>query len=132
MRAVRTMRPEIAPEAAPGAAAACVRKRAAVALAAATRCACRPSVAPNCTAQFPPLGISDGRSVDGSSWRPFRPRQHARDHLLEPRLVDFKWTGHGGAERDLDGDDDAALFIRIDNPAQTAERDRPVRFAGTL
>src|SRR5262245_52222400 len=119
MRDVRVMRPETAPEAAPGTGAGWMRSTAAVAVAAATRCACRPSVAPNCTAQFSPLGLSDRASVHGSSWRQFSTGQHARDHLLETFLIDIKGTCDGGAKCDLDRDHHTALFIRIHNPAQT-------------
>src|SRR4029453_5070034 len=62
-----------------------------------------------------------GASVNGRRRRT-RLSEHPPDHLFECSLIDIKRSGNGGAERDFDGDDDAAVLERIDDPTQASER----------
>src|SRR5712691_4013336 len=51
-------------------------------------------------------------------------RKSPRDQRLERRLLDVEGTGDRRAERDLDRDHDAALFIGIYDPTEASQCDR--------
>jgi hypothetical protein len=58
--------------------------------------------------------------------------EHSSNHLFERSLTDIKRSGNGCAERDFDGDDDAAVLERIDDPTQASEGDGDLFFRTTL